>query len=179
MRLVALACCVVALGACASSPEPPRTANLPAGTPPVEASIISNAGAQIGRAQFTPSPHGVLIRILVEPGGLPPGWHGVHLHMTGTCADTASFEASGDHVAHAETSHGLLYEYGPEAGDLPNLSAHSDGSAAAEMFSNLITLSELQDADGSALIIHAQPDDHLSQPIGGAGDRIACAALTR
>ena len=33
------------------------------------------------------------------------------------------------------------------------------------------------DADGSALIIHASPDDHSSQPIGGAGARIACAPI--
>src|SRR5690606_6414186 len=111
-----------------------------------EAALISNAGAQIGRAQFTPSPHGLLIRVMVEAGGLPPGWHGVHLHMTGTCADIASFEASGDHVDHGETQHGLLFEYGPEAGDLPNISAHADGSAAAEMFTTLVTLAELQDA---------------------------------
>jgi len=33
------------------------------------------------------------------------------------------------------------------------------------------------DADGSALWIHASPDDHTSQPIGGAGARVACAAI--
>ena len=35
----------------------------------------------------------------------------------------------------------------------------------------------LRDADGSALVIHASPDDHMSQPIGGAGGRIACAVI--
>jgi len=27
-------------------------------------------------------------------------------------------------------------------------------------------------------VIHANPDDHNSQPIGGAGDRVACAVLS-
>jgi Cu-Zn family superoxide dismutase len=36
----------------------------------------------------------------------------------------------------------------------------------------------LLDADGSALMIHAGPDDQVTQPIGGAGARVACAALT-
>ena len=36
----------------------------------------------------------------------------------------------------------------------------------------------LLDADGSALLIHAGPDDQMSQPIGDAGARIACAAIT-
>jgi Cu-Zn family superoxide dismutase len=35
----------------------------------------------------------------------------------------------------------------------------------------------LRDADGSALIVHANQDDHVSQPIGGAGARIACAVI--
>jgi len=28
-----------------------------------------------------------------------------------------------------------------------------------------------------AVVIHASPDDHASQPIGGAGARVACAAI--
>ncbi|HBS33699.1 MAG TPA: superoxide dismutase family protein, partial [Parvularcula sp.] len=35
----------------------------------------------------------------------------------------------------------------------------------------------LLDDDGFAIIIHANPDDHVTQPIGGAGDRVACAAF--
>ncbi|MET0293901.1 MAG: superoxide dismutase family protein, partial [Phenylobacterium sp.] len=35
----------------------------------------------------------------------------------------------------------------------------------------------LADADGSALVIHAAADDHISQPIGGSGARIACGVL--
>ncbi len=35
----------------------------------------------------------------------------------------------------------------------------------------------LLDDDGFAVVVHAEPDDHHSQPIGGAGARIACAAI--
>ena len=35
----------------------------------------------------------------------------------------------------------------------------------------------LKDQDGSALVIHANADDHTSQPIGGAGDRVACGVI--
>lgn len=37
----------------------------------------------------------------------------------------------------------------------------------------------LLDADGSALVLHARLDDHHTQPSGNAGDRIACAVITR
>lgn len=171
---------MTSLGACATSEqEPPPTAEMPAGGPPLEAPLVNNTGAEIGRVQFTPAPTGVLMRVLVNAGGLSPGWHGTHLHMTGDCSDTAKFEHAGSHIQKDKTSHGLLYPHGPESGDLPNLSVAGDGSAAAEMFTNLITLSEMQDADGSAFMIHANPDDHVSQPTGNSGDRVACAALRR
>ena len=35
----------------------------------------------------------------------------------------------------------------------------------------------LLDEDGSAVIIHENPDAHLTQPIGGAGGRIACGII--
>lgn len=178
MRLALTFAALLALGACATSEqEAPKTADIPSGTPPISSPIISTSGASIGTATFTASPHGVLIRIMVDAGGLTPGWHGAHFHEVGACADTEGFRASGVHVHKDMAKHGLLYPYGPENGDLPNISAAGDGSAAVELFSSFTTLSDLQDADGSALVIHASADDHLSQPIGGAGDRIACAVV--
>ena len=35
----------------------------------------------------------------------------------------------------------------------------------------------LADKDGSAIVIHANADDHRAQPIGGAGGRIACGVI--
>jgi len=178
LRATGLALVLACASACATSEQaPPATASLPAGGPPVEAPIIDNSGAEIGKAQFTPGPTGVLIRIIVGAGGLSPGWHGTHLHAVGDCSDTAQFAHAGSHIKTTNTHHGLLYVHGPENGDLPNISVASDGSAAAELFTQLVTLSELQDADGSALVIHADADDHSSQPLGNSGDRVACASL--
>ena len=81
--------------------------------------------------------------------------------------------------------HGLMNPAGPEAGDLPNIFANPAGAFGAEIFTNRVTLAAtkignrepLLDADGAAIIFHASPDDQTSQPIGGAGARIACAAL--
>jgi Cu-Zn family superoxide dismutase len=35
------------------------------------------------------------------------------------------------------------------------------------------------DADGSSLIVHAAPDDFLTDPTGNAGARIACGVIER
>ena len=34
------------------------------------------------------------------------------------------------------------------------------------------------DEDGSALVIHEGGDDGVTQPIGGAGARVGCAAIS-
>lgn len=180
MRSILIPISIAALAAACASAEPqsPPTADLATGTAPVSAPLKKGDGTEIGKVEFTPSEHGVLIRVLANPGALTPGWHGAHLHAVGDCSD-AALTKSGSHVKHGGGQHGLLNPHGPEEGDLPNLHAGADGSAAAEMFSSLVTLSQLQDADGSAVIVHAGPDDHLSQPIGGAGGRVACAVVPK
>jgi len=160
-----------------------HSAMIPRATPGQtgQASIINGQGAEIGKATLTQGPTGLLIK--VEATGLTPGWHGIHIHATGQCA--APFTSAGAHINHTDpkTPHGLLNAQGPDDGDLPNLYAAADGSAHGEFFTAKARISQdgpgqwLWDADGSALVIHANPDDHNSQPIGGAGDRVACAVL--
>jgi superoxide dismutase, Cu-Zn family len=155
-----------------------------AAEPAISAPIIGATGAAIGNALLRPGPGGVLIEMEIQAGALTPGWHGLHFHQSGTCAD-AGFKASGAHVGHVEgAQHGLLNPMGPEAGDLPNLFVPEAGPARAQVFTALMRLDPgphafpvVRDADGSALVIHAGPDDQSSQPIGGAGARLACAAF--
>jgi len=37
----------------------------------------------------------------------------------------------------------------------------------------------LFDADGTALVIHADPDDEATDPTGNSGGRIACGVVAR
>jgi Cu-Zn family superoxide dismutase len=170
----------LALGACASTPGaagPGRAMMGDFG----EATLVNAAGANIGRAVLTQGPTGLLIRIEAE--GLTPGWHGVHIHAAGQCA--APFTSAGAHINHAEarSPHGLLNADGPDDGDLPNIHADAQGRVRAEIFTTRARIASegpgqwLWDADGSALVIHANADDHRSQPIGGAGDRVACGVM--
>ena len=154
----------------------------------VAARFVDNAGAPAGDAVVIDAKDGVLLRLRVE--GLTPGWHGAHIHMTGTCEDAAEgFKASGAHFDPENHEHGLENAGGSERGDLPNIYAGPDGRATVEFFrSNLHLIPSeaavtengpypLLDDDGFAIIVHANEDDHTTQPIGGAGDRVACAAF--
>jgi len=152
---------------------------------PVQAAtgnLIGTGGAARGTITVTAAPKGVILR--VEATGLSPGWHGAHFHEKGDCSDP-KFTSAGAHV-HSATPvmHGLLNDGANDAGDLPNIYVGADGTATVELYSMLVSLSggdaarpALMDADGAALVIHANPDDYRTQPIGGAGDRVACAVI--
>jgi superoxide dismutase, Cu-Zn family len=144
--------------------------------------IIQANGAKIGTVTLTGAPTGVLLRLNAK--GLTPGWHAMHFHASGDCSDPG-FQKSGAHINHDgnKSPHGLLNPQGPDFGELPNIYVAADGNASAEAFSTLVSLQSgsarpnLLDRDGSALVIHANADDHATQPIGGAGTRVACAAF--
>lgn len=145
------------------------------------AELRTAAGASAGTVSLTEAPKGVLIR--VEAKGLTPGWHAVHFHEVGDCSKS-DFTSAGGHVHMQPTHvHGLLNPAGDEAGDLPNLFVGANGEGSAELFSTTVSLNgaggraALLDKDGSAVVVHAKPDDHTSQPIGGAGPRVACGVI--
>ena len=139
------------------------------------ADLKNGGGETIGKVSLTAAPKGVLMRI--ESRGLTPGWHGLHFHEKADCSK-ADFTSAGGHTHGAgDRVHGLLNPAANETGDLPNLYVDSHGVGMTEVFSGLITLAALKDADGSAVVIHANPDDHATQPIGGAGPRVACAEV--
>ena len=143
------------------------------------ADIIGIDGKTIGEARLTQGATGVLIHLKVA--GLPPGAKGLHLHSHGTCEPHTGFKSAKGHVGLVKGGHGLLNPRGPEAGDLPNIFIAADGKGEMEAYTTLVSLTagehNLLDSDGSTFVIHAAPDDHKSQPIGGAGGRIACGII--
>ena len=184
MRALLLAAAVasVSVGACAQTAIPVPT-QLPAPAPlPVATAALKTAGGDdAGSVTAYRGPLGLLLR--VEGRGWPAGWHGVHLHAVGTCEGPA-FTSAGAHVNHPETArpHGLLNSNGgPDLGDLQNIHAAADGSAHAEVYLAGTGLGmrgmDLLDADGLSFLVHARADDHVSQPIGGAGDRVVCGVM--
>lgn len=147
------------------------------------ATLIDRARNEIGQARFQQGPTGVLITIELDtPMESATGWHGVHLHMIGDCSNE-DFTSSGGHINPSGRAHGLLNPDGPDNADLPNIYIHADGVLRAQLFTDRVSLNGEYDApalfddDGSALVIHDNEDDHMTQPIGGAGARHVCGVI--
>jgi superoxide dismutase, Cu-Zn family len=155
-------------------------AALAQGAAAANAVIRDASGTTVGMALFSETTGGV--RITLQAQGLPPGRHGIHLHAVGQC-DAPAFTTAGGHFNPTNRLHGLNNPQGPHAGDLPELMVVANGSASYATTSMTASLSaganSLLDADGSALVIHANPDDQVTDPTGNSGDRIACGALVR
>ncbi|PQA86821.1 superoxide dismutase family protein [Hyphococcus luteus] len=164
----------------AAETDPEKAAVSLAGWGDASAAFVNTDGEKAGDVAFKQTPHsGVLVRVSLS--GLSEGWHGVHLHQVGDCSDGAEgFKASGSHIDPEDKAHGLLNPDGPEAADMPNIYAGADGLAVASILNPMVSMDSggpLADEDGFAVIVHANPDDHMAQPIGGAGSRVACAAV--
>lgn len=145
------------------------------------ADVVGAKMAKIGKIDVKAGPHGLVLTIALAAGALTPGAHGIHVHEHGDCSDEG-FKNSKGHINPGKAEHGFLNPKGPHPSDLPNVWAHADGSVLAEMFVPGLALSGangLFDDDGSAVVFHANPDDFTTQPIGGAGDRVACALFKK
>jgi len=128
-------------------------------------------GAEVGRAIASETAGGV--RIAIDGVNMPPGSHGVHVHTIGRC-DGPDFTTAGGHWNPTAMQHGTRNSAGPHAGDLPNLMVGTDGRGSLAMSLPAGTMAGLLDADGSAFVVHAGPDDLKTDPAGNSGARIAC-----
>lgn len=151
---------------------------LPAAAQTASAPLKDAQGKEVGSANLTQTPRGVLINISVK--GLPPGEHAFHVHAVGKCE--APFTSAGGHFNPDAKKHGLLAADGAHAGDMTNLHIPQSGDLAVEVLNAAITLEKgkpnsVFDADGSALIVHASSDDYKTDPTGEAGGRIACGVI--
>ena len=143
-------------------------------------------GARLSFANGSPAGTATLLsdaqglRIVVNASGLAPGAHGFHLHTTGRC-EAPGFASAGGHLNPDSRKHGTLATAGAHLGDLPNLEIGASGSGRGTeaVSGGRGALGAIFDGDGTAVVIHAQPDDYRSDPTGNAGDRVACGVLSR
>ncbi|HWQ11564.1 MAG TPA: superoxide dismutase family protein [Roseiflexaceae bacterium] len=141
------------------------------------------AGQVVGVARFTEDATGT-VHVNVHVKGIAPGLHGIHIHAIGVCDGTTPtpFSSAGGHFNPSGAEHGLHNPAGPHAGDMPNLTVNGAGVGHLNAKTDNATLSasarSVFDADGSALVIHAMPDDQVTNPTGNSGGRIACGVIT-
>lgn len=142
--------------------------------------FIDASGSEIGSVHLTQDGRGI-VHVNVQVDGLSSGLHGIHMHAVGSCV-APTFASAGGHYNPLSHEHGLENPNGPHAGDLPNLVVDADGHGRLQAKTDRVTLSAggatLLDGDGSAFIIHANPDDQVTNiGNGGSGARIACAVI--
>ena len=117
------------------------------------------------------------VRVVVDLTGVPPGIHGFHIHDKGDCGDNGN--AAGGHYNPASTAHGAPTADPHHAGDFGNVTANDDGRVKHEFTTRSITVEAgPMSAVGHAVILHASPDDLVTQPTGNAGARIACGVVS-
>jgi Cu-Zn family superoxide dismutase len=129
--------------------------------------------------------NGGLVQVVFDLQGVPPGTHGVHIHTVGRC-DAPDFASAGGHFdpgPAGNTDPDMNHPY--HSGDLPNIVANAMGAVTATSYTTRINLGgplSPIDADGAAIIIHANPDTNQTGTKGqgvGGGTPIACGVIVK
>ena len=177
-RHVILAAAAVALAGTVALAQKP-TAKAKAD---IKGDSISGTATFVESAQGT----GSAVHITLTVKGLKPGRHGVHLHAIGKC-EPPGFTAAGGHFdpgPNGNTDPDANHPF--HMGDIPNLEVGANGSGTLKAVTTRVTLADgplsLFDADGTAIIIHANPDQGITgEPKSGVsgGPRVACGVVTR
>lgn len=146
------------------------------------ADIVNAQGATIGHAQFSAVSGGVKVSVTVSQ--LTPGEHGIHIHNVGKC-DGPAFTTAGAHFNPTSAHHGVnnAQTPHPHLGDLPNLTVSDKGTGKLTFTVQGATLgndaNSLLHDGGTSLVVHAKPDDMMTDPSGNSGDRIACGVIVQ
>ena len=149
--------------------------------PMAKAELKNSQGENAGTILFYED--GEKVNLRIEAQGLTPGKHGIHIHSTGKC-EGPDFTSAGPHFNPQGKKHGLENPEGFHAGDLPNLEADQDGKTKAEFTASGVNFKEEDSASlfksgGTAVIIHAGPDDEKTDPAGNSGSRVICGVIEK
>lgn len=146
----------------------------------ITVAIKDAKGADLGSVTIKPASQGVTLKLNLH--GLAAGEHAIHFHQNAKC-EGPDFKSAGPHFNPEAKKHGLDNPEGAHAGDMLNFTADDKGNAKATIVNKGVNLGDdnhsLYAQGGTALVIHAKPDDMKTDPAGNAGDRIACGTITK
>jgi len=153
----------------------------PAGASPAASAELRDANGQpMGMAMVTQV--GSDLRVTIDGVNLPAGTRAAHVHSVGTCT-APTFDSAGPHWNPTDAQHGRDNPQGAHKGDMPNMDVGAEGRGSLDYVIQGATLTgsdgALLDADGAAVVIHANADDYRTDPTGNAGGRIACGVLSQ
>ena len=139
------------------------------------ADLIDQTGLITGLVTFEQAETGV-VTIAISVKALE-GEHAVYLHETGDCepGGPVPFASAGAHFNPADALHGV------HAGDLGYVVFGGKTKALPTIQTDPVTVSpgpvSIFDADGSAIVIHADRDDAITDPGGNSGARVFCGVI--
>lgn len=185
-RKLALTCAALAVAGAAASAAP-QEKPAPTGPGTTRATAQIKGEGITGRAELVQRKQGTgtVVDVIVTVSGLKPGRHGVHLHAVGACEP--NFAAAGGHFDPGPASNTDPDVNHPfHMGDLPNLEAGANGRGSFKAVTTRVTVAEgplsIFDADGTAIIIHGNPDQEISgeakSGVSG-GPRVACGVFSK
>lgn len=182
LKIFGLTAPLIALANCAPAGTPATVASEAGSSNSITiatATLTGETGNRMGGVVLSRAGSSLSVSLTIDR--LEPGERAFHLHTKGLC-EGPDFTSAGGHLNPFEKSHGQLSTNGKHLGDLPNITISEAGSLT-QTFALDGTADELLplifDEDGTAVMIHAGPDDYLSDPAGAAGPRIACGVLAR
>lgn len=149
--------------------------------PKVTVKLMTSDGKDAGTATLEQKKNEVAFKLNLK--NLPPGQHGIHIHQTAKC-DAPDFKTAGGHFNPSNKKHGIKNPEGPHEGDVPlNLTVDAKGTDKVSFAMKSVSLNptapnSLFTGGGTAILIHADADDMMTDPAGKAGARIACGVIT-
>jgi len=175
------------------SPDATAQTATATGAPAFTATLQDVEGGEVGTVEFREA--GEAMEVHVQATGMEPGFYGLHVHAVGKCEPesaapddpekTGAFLSAGGHLGGTDSEH-------PEhAGDLPVLLVQESGDGHLTVHTDRLTAEDVDDEDGSAMMIHSKPDNYANIPeryaadgpdaetikAGDAGDRLACGVI--
>lgn len=158
------------------------------------AALADAEDGSVGEVTISEADGGMQIEAQVE--NMEPGFYGLHVHQVGECepdsappddpSETGAFLSAGSHIPGEEGA-----EHPDHAGDLPTLLVNDDGTGMITVVTDRLDESLLMDDDGSAVMVHSDPDNFANIPeryapegadedttsTGDAGSRLACGVV--